>query len=167
MASDILVSIVCNAYNHAAYIRECLESLVAQKADLDYEILVQDDASTDNTTDVIREFEARCPRLVVAESTRQHGAEPAVPGTGHRHASPAGHRHRGQIPNIHRAAHRPLHLRGPDSKAGFQSLGATGMHRVPQGAASAQEACCAALRRLPWAVRRLKAGQAADSPHMK
>ena len=64
MSNEIVVSIICNAYNHAPYIRECLDSLVAQRADFAYEILVHDDASTDGTADIIREYEAKHPDLV-------------------------------------------------------------------------------------------------------
>jgi len=64
MGSDIEVSIVCNAYNHGKYIRDALNGFVMQKTDFKYEILVHDDASTDNTADIIREFEAKYPDLI-------------------------------------------------------------------------------------------------------
>lgn len=60
----IRVSVICNAYNHSLYIRECLESLVKQKTDFLYEILVHDDASTDNTAEIIREYEHNYPHLI-------------------------------------------------------------------------------------------------------
>lgn len=62
--AEIVVSVVMNAYQHAPYIRSCLESLVAQKTDFAFEILAHDDASTDGTADVIREFEAKYPHLI-------------------------------------------------------------------------------------------------------
>ena len=62
--SQIKVSVICNAYNHEKYIRKCLESLVMQRTTFDYEILVHDDASTDKTADIIREFEAKYPDLI-------------------------------------------------------------------------------------------------------
>ena len=61
---DIKVSVICNAYNHGPYIRECLESLVNQKTDFIYEFLVHDDASTDNTAAIIQEFENKYPNLI-------------------------------------------------------------------------------------------------------
>lgn len=60
----IMVSIVCNTYNQEKYIGQCLESLVNQKTDYKYEILVNDDASTDNTPNIVREYEKRYPELV-------------------------------------------------------------------------------------------------------
>lgn len=63
--SDIMmVSVVCQTYNHEKYIAECLESLVTQKVNFRYEILVHDDASTDKTADIIREFEKKHPALI-------------------------------------------------------------------------------------------------------
>ena len=59
----VKLSIVCIAYNHAAFIRDCLDSFVMQKTDFPFEILIHDDASTDGTADIIREYEARYPGL--------------------------------------------------------------------------------------------------------
>lgn len=62
--SQVKVSVICNAYNHGKYIRKCLEGLVMQKTDFVYEILVHDDASTDNTAEIIREYERQYPQLI-------------------------------------------------------------------------------------------------------
>ena len=59
-----LVSILCLAYNHEAYIRQTLESFVMQQTDFPFEVIVHDDASTDGTAAVIREFEARYPDII-------------------------------------------------------------------------------------------------------
>lgn len=61
---DIKVSIICNAYNHGAYIKDALDGFVSQKTDFKYEILIHDDASTDNTADIIREYEKKYPELI-------------------------------------------------------------------------------------------------------
>lgn len=63
-ANNILVSVLCTAFNHGKYIRRCLEGFVAQKTDFRFEIIVHDDASTDDTADIIREFESRYPDLI-------------------------------------------------------------------------------------------------------
>lgn len=51
------VSIICNTYNHEKYIKDALESFINQKTNFDYEILVHDDASTDNTVNIVKEYE--------------------------------------------------------------------------------------------------------------
>lgn len=58
-----LVTIICNAYNHEKYIRECLEGFVLQKTSFTYEIIVHDDASTDRTSIIVKEYESKYPNL--------------------------------------------------------------------------------------------------------
>lgn len=64
MKQDIKVSIICNTYNHKNYIREAIESFLMQKTDFAFEILIHDDASTDGTTDIVREYEKKYPNLI-------------------------------------------------------------------------------------------------------
>lgn len=64
MEEQIQVSVICNAYNHERYIRDALDSFLMQKTDFVYEILVHDDASTDHTADIIREYEEKYPDIV-------------------------------------------------------------------------------------------------------
>lgn len=61
---DTAVSVICNAFNHESYIRDALESFVVQKTNFKFEVLVHDDASTDKTADIIREYEAKYPELI-------------------------------------------------------------------------------------------------------
>lgn len=61
---EILVSIRCCAYNHEPYIRKCLEGFVMQKTDFRFQAVVHDDASTDGTAAVIREFADRYPDII-------------------------------------------------------------------------------------------------------
>lgn len=61
---DIVVSIICNAFNHEPYIRDALEGFVHQKTNFPFEILVHDDASTDHTADIIREYEQKYPEII-------------------------------------------------------------------------------------------------------
>ncbi len=58
------VSVVCTAFNHSAYIRDALEGFLAQETDFSYEILVSDDASSDDTGAILREYAARYPDRV-------------------------------------------------------------------------------------------------------
>ncbi|WP_310993560.1 glycosyltransferase family 2 protein [Aequorivita marina] len=59
-----LVSILCVTYNHEQFIGACLESLVSQKCDFNFEILIHDDASTDGTQDIIKTFQKKYPDIV-------------------------------------------------------------------------------------------------------
>ncbi len=62
--SEIAVSIFCNTYNHGSFIKDALEGFVSQKTDFKFEVLVHDDASTDNTAEVIREYEEKYPDII-------------------------------------------------------------------------------------------------------
>lgn len=59
-----LVSIICNTYNHVNYIRQCLDGFLMQETNFPIEILVHDDASTDGTADIVREYEDKYPGLI-------------------------------------------------------------------------------------------------------
>ena len=59
-----IVSICCLAYNHAKYIRQCLDGFIMQKTNFAFEVLIHDDASTDGTADIIREYELRYPGII-------------------------------------------------------------------------------------------------------
>lgn len=59
----IMVSICCIVYNHAPYLHQCFDGFVMQKTTFPIEILVHDDASTDGSADIIREYTAKYPHL--------------------------------------------------------------------------------------------------------
>lgn len=61
---NVLVAISCTTYNQVDYIRQCLESLVCQQTSFKYEIILHDDASTDGTTEIVKEFVTRYPGLI-------------------------------------------------------------------------------------------------------
>ena len=58
------VSICCITFNHAPYIRKCLDGFLMQKTNFKYEILIHDDCSSDGTEKIIREYEALFPDLI-------------------------------------------------------------------------------------------------------
>lgn len=60
-----VVSIICCAYNHGPYIRQCLDGFMMQKTDFSFEVLIHDDASTDNTAEIIREYELKYPDTII------------------------------------------------------------------------------------------------------
>lgn len=62
--STPLVSIRCTAYNHAKYIRQALDGFVMQQTTFKFEAIVHDDASTDGTADIIREYAEKYPDII-------------------------------------------------------------------------------------------------------
>ena len=56
MNDDVAVSVQCITYNHEKYIRKALEGFVMQKTSFNFEVIVHDDASTDRTAEIIKEF---------------------------------------------------------------------------------------------------------------
>ncbi len=64
VSRDIQVSICCLVYNHKSYIRKALDSFLMQRTSFAYEILINDDASTDGSTEIIREYEERYPDII-------------------------------------------------------------------------------------------------------
>lgn len=64
MEEKIKLSIACLTYNHEEYIAKTLESFLHQKVNFRYEILIHDDASTDNTAEIIRQYERKYPEII-------------------------------------------------------------------------------------------------------
>ena len=59
-----MVSICCITYNHEKYIRDAIEGFLMQKTSFPFEIIIHDDASTDKTADIIRDYERKYPEIV-------------------------------------------------------------------------------------------------------
>lgn len=64
MNDEIMVSICCITYNHEKFIRQALEGFLMQKTNFKYEIVIHDDASTDNTPQIIKEYEEKYPEII-------------------------------------------------------------------------------------------------------
>ena len=58
---EALVDVNIAVYNHAAYLRQTLDSALSQKTNFKFRILVGDDFSTDGSRDILREFELKYP----------------------------------------------------------------------------------------------------------
>ena len=59
-----LVAIHCLVYNHEPYLRDCLEGFVMQQTSFPFVAIVHDDASTDGSAAIIREYEERYPNII-------------------------------------------------------------------------------------------------------
>ena len=61
---SVIVSISCITFNHAAYIRACIDGFLMQKTSFVFEILIHDDCSTDGTREIIEEYAQKYPDLI-------------------------------------------------------------------------------------------------------
>jgi glycosyltransferase involved in cell wall biosynthesis len=59
-----LISIIIATYNAESYIRSCLQSICMQRY-MDYEVIIVDGCSTDNTLGVVNEFKEKIDNLIV------------------------------------------------------------------------------------------------------
>ncbi|NUM31338.1 MAG: glycosyltransferase [Bacteroidetes bacterium] len=60
-----LVSVILLTYNHEKYIRQCLKSVISQKTIFNFEVIIGEDCSKDNTLDICKEFKQQYPELIV------------------------------------------------------------------------------------------------------
>ncbi len=71
---SIKLSICIPTYNRAAFLGEALDSVIRQATD-EVEIVVSDNASTDNTEALVREYQARFPRIRYHKNPENLGAD--------------------------------------------------------------------------------------------
>jgi glycosyltransferase involved in cell wall biosynthesis len=71
-----LLSVCVITYNHARYIREAIDSILMQKIDYAWQLIVADDRSTDGTTEILLEYQKKFPdRIKLILQKRNVGAE--------------------------------------------------------------------------------------------
>ena len=61
---EVLVSICCITYNHEHYIKDALDSFIAQNVSFTYEIIISDDCSKDNTRSILEAYKTKYPSLI-------------------------------------------------------------------------------------------------------
>ena len=61
----ILVAIKCLVYNHDPYLRDCFEGYVMQKTNFRFVAIVHDDASTDGSGAIIKEYAEKYPNIFI------------------------------------------------------------------------------------------------------
>lgn len=69
-----LVSFVVLCYNHALYIRECIDSILSQEGDYNFEIVVVDDASKDESGEIVRSYSDPRIRFIRHKKNLGHAA---------------------------------------------------------------------------------------------
>ena len=71
MASYPLVSVVMITYNHEQYIAQAIKSVLRQKTSFSFELVIGEDCSTDNTREIVSEYQNKYPdviRVITAET---------------------------------------------------------------------------------------------------
>lgn len=79
VCSEVMVSVICKTYNHEHFIRKALDGFVMQKTTFPYEVIVHDDASTDATADIIREYERKYPNIIKPIYQKENTYSRAIP----------------------------------------------------------------------------------------
>jgi glycosyltransferase involved in cell wall biosynthesis len=68
-----LVSIAMLTYNHENFITDSIESALAQITDFEFEIIIGDDCSTDNTSQICKNFAKLDPKIQLVENIENIG----------------------------------------------------------------------------------------------
>lgn len=76
----VYISCVCIAYNHENYIRDALDSILAQKTEYRFELIIHDDKSTDNTREIILEYKKKFPNIIklILQEENQYSKCPRI-----------------------------------------------------------------------------------------
>lgn len=77
-----LVSICCITYNHVNYIRDCIDGFLMQETTFAMEVIIHDDASTDGTGEIVKEYTNKHSNLIHAilqnENQYSKGIKPII-----------------------------------------------------------------------------------------
>ena len=79
---DVLVSVCVITFNQKAYIQQALDSILSQKTNFDYEILIHDDCSTDGTIEILKKYKEKYPdtiKLLLEEENQYSNGEKITP----------------------------------------------------------------------------------------
>ncbi|MDK9737728.1 glycosyltransferase [Vibrio sp. D404a] len=61
---EVCVSIICATYNQENYIQDAIVGFLMQKTNFRFEIVIHDDASTDNTANIVKSYQKRYPDII-------------------------------------------------------------------------------------------------------
>lgn len=75
-----IVTVICLTYNHEAYIEKAIEGFLMQETTFPFEVIIHDDASTDATPEIIREYSEKYPLIIkpIFESENQYSKQGGI-----------------------------------------------------------------------------------------
>ena len=75
------VSVIMVAYNHEKYLGQAIEGVVCQRTDFDFELVIAEDCSPDNTRNIALAYQQKYPRLIkIITSDTNVGFGKILPG---------------------------------------------------------------------------------------
>lgn len=79
----VMVSVLCTVYNHEKYLRKSLDGFVMQKTAFPFEVIINDDASTDGSATILREYEEKYPELfhIIYQTENQYSKKVGITAT--------------------------------------------------------------------------------------
>ncbi|TDS88336.1 glycosyltransferase involved in cell wall biosynthesis [Rahnella sp. BIGb0236] len=70
--SDVKVSVCCITYNQELYVADAIEGFLSQKTNFPFEIIISDDGSTDETSNIIDSYVTKYPGLIRYVKTKRN-----------------------------------------------------------------------------------------------
>lgn len=64
MSGNPILSVLVLTYNQESTIKQTLDSILSQEHDYSYEVIVGDDASSDGTSEIVKEYAKKYPKIV-------------------------------------------------------------------------------------------------------
>lgn len=62
--NNLMVSVGMLAYNHEKYIGKAIESIISQKCEFDFELVIAEDCSEDDTLNIVLDYQKRFPNVI-------------------------------------------------------------------------------------------------------
>jgi glycosyltransferase involved in cell wall biosynthesis len=68
------LTVLVPCYNFSKYLPDCIRSIYNQKTNFDFDVIIRDDGSTDNTKYVLENLKIKFPNLIILDGTKNLGA---------------------------------------------------------------------------------------------